>query len=54
MQYCGQIPHLAIAGVEVAVSSAKPPAMTAKTVNATRQAADSFFMAFPPRWKDDR
>jgi hypothetical protein len=49
MQYCGQIPHLAIAGVEVAVSSVNPPAITAKTENATKQAAESFFMGFLQR-----
>jgi hypothetical protein len=48
IQYCGQIPHFAIAGVAVAVTSAKPPIAAARTVSTTKQAADSFFMAHPP------
>jgi hypothetical protein len=48
MQTYGQIPHFAIAGVDVATSNVKLPATAANTANVTKQAANSFFIGFPP------
>ena len=49
MQYRGQTPHFAIAGVAVAVRSVSAPPMTAKVVSTIRQALESFFMANPSK-----